>query len=216
MFRIRARRRTAAPRLLSPGVGRLQLVSRSPVGLIDDADAKGAARYSREPSPARGLREEMAESRLVTQALAAAVAESPPAEVEQGQRHDQRGEAEAAANDSMFTWGNATLGLMLSPPQPRQMPEPAPLEAPCATSQRVMPLHAGACCPSPGRVELHIGCVTACLRRAQQLAMGSVWSAPRLVGSKLLPGADNVTRDGAMDMEELVLLATRVASCHPT
>ena len=75
-----------------------------------------------------------------------------------------------------------------------------------------MPLHTGACCPcSPSvacDVALHLQCVAACLGRAQRIATGGAWSAPRLVGSELLACADNVTRDGTVDATELIRFAT--------
>jgi len=91
--------------------------------------------------------------------------------------------------------------------------DPTPSMAPCETSRFQRPLSEGACCPCPAGekcdVASRLSCVGRCLRRAQQLEMGSGWNAPRLIGSELLECADSVIRDGSVDCQELVLFATR-------
>ena len=93
--------------------------------------------------------------------------------------------------------------------------EPVTAVRPCEASRSTtsLALHVGMCCPCLPYVDcniaLHLQCVAACLSRAQRFAMGSTWSAPRLIGSELLACADNVTRDGTVDATELVLFATR-------
>mmetsp|Transcript_73828 Transcript_73828/g.202825 ORF Transcript_73828/g.202825 Transcript_73828/m.202825 type:complete len:156 (+) Transcript_73828:530-997(+) len=93
---------------------------------------------------------------------------------------------------------------------------------PCETGRLKAPLLRGACCPcSPlgtCDVAAQLDCVAACLRKAQLHAMGSAWSAPRLVGAELLACADNVTHDGVLDAHELVMFASQCfvpPNAHP-
>ena len=85
-------------------------------------------------------------------------------------------------------------------------------EAPCAIARtRELLLRPGACCPCPPgvpcRAAAQLGCVSGCLRRAQQLHLGSAWSALRLIGAELYACADSIVPDGEVDTAELTRFA---------